>query len=360
MVRKNIYCWHRILSLVAAVPMILWSASGMLHQAGQWVKPKLQKEAIALAPVDASAIKISLQEALLQNKIEKITGGQIVKYRGEFFYQVRVKKNSPCIYLGAKDGQQLDKGDERFAVALAFEMIGNDNAHIAGREFLKKFTEHYRSSAKVLPVYELMINDADHTMLYIDTWERKLTFSSNDTKHAFHTWFGYLHSWKFLDPWKNIKIAALVLFSVIAFTAAVAGIYLYLLLPAISREKRAKNVMNRRRNYHRWVGIIASFSMLLFAFSGAMHAFIDFFPADTGQGEPWHKTVFNQLHMFRFTQGISKDFRFWLLMIFAFINLLTVLTGLVLVTRLVIKRKKSPSSPYSGNFTRGQLILQRV
>ncbi len=340
MIRKNIYRWHRILSLIAAVPMILWSGSGMLHQAGQWVKPKLKKEVVALAPVDSSAIKISLQYALQENRIEKITASQIVKYRGEYFYQVRVKKNNPCVYLGVKDGQQLDKGDERFAVALAFEMMGNENAHIAGREFIKKFTEHYRSSAKVLPVYELMINDADHTMLYIDTWDRKLTFSSNKQKHAFHTWFGYLHSWKFLDPWKNIKIAALVLFSLIAFTAAVAGIYLYLLLPAIGREKRAKNVINRRRNYHRWVGIIASFSMLLFAFSGALHAFIDFLPAGNTQGDSWHKTVFNQLHLFRFTNAVSKDFRFWLLMLFAFINLLTVVTGLVLVTRLVAKRSK--------------------
>jgi hypothetical protein len=37
---------------------------------------------------------------------------------------------------------------------------------------------------------------------------------------------------------------------------------------------------------------------------------------------------------------VGKDFRFWLLMGFAFINLMTVVTGLILVGRVVAKRGK--------------------
>lgn len=349
MIRKKLYKWHRMLSLIAAVPMILWSASGMLHQAGAWVKPKLKKDSVVLAKVDSAAIKMSLEKALRHNCIDAITASRIVKYRNDFFYQVKVKKNEPAVYLSVTDGRELDKGDERFAVALAFEMIGDENAHIGERKFITEFSDMYRSSAKVLPVHCLSIHDGNHTHIYLDTWDRKLTFANNKQKHAFHTWFGYLHSWKFLDRWKYAKSMALVLYSLIAFLAAVAGIYLYLILPAISREKRQKNVLQRRRNYHRWVGIIASFSMLLFSFSGALHALVDILPLDKTTGEPWHKQIFNHLHMFRFTNAVGKDFRFWLLMIFAFVNLLTVVTGLVMVTRFVAKRKKEKTLSFTIN-----------
>ena len=340
MFRKKIYKMHRMLSLIAAVPMIMWSVSGMLHQAGAWAKPKLAKDSVAPAKFDQSNLKISVPAALKRNCIQKILGLYIVEYDNKLYYQVRIKKDTPSVYLSVIDGHELENGEERYAVSLAFKMLGNDNAHLAHREFINKFSEKYRASAKVLPVFCVMIKDDNHTNLYIDTWNRKVTFADNKQRHAFHKWFGYLHSWKFLDQWKYAKGIALITYSLIALIAAVLGVYLYLVLPAISREKREKSIMNRRKNYHRWIGIIASFSMILFAFSGALHAMVDFFPVDKTNPEPWHKTLFNHLHMFRFTNAIGKDFRFWLLMIFAFINLLTVVTGLILVTRFVTKSVK--------------------
>lgn len=340
MIRKKIYKWHRWLSIIVAVPMIMWSVSGMMHQAGQWVKPKTKKDTVALAQADTSALKISLDNALHQNCYDKIAGSQVVQYRGEYFYQVRLKKLEPCVYISAVDGRLLDRGDERFAISLAFEMLANENAHFGHREFINQFSDRYRKSSKVLPVYGIDVHDGNHTQLYIDTWNRKLTFASNKQRHAFHKWFGYLHSWKFLDRWEFAKAIALTIYSTIAFFAAVLGIYLYLILPVIKKEKREKNRLQRRRHYHRWVGIVASFSMLMFSFSGALHALSDILPVDKTSAEPWHKTIFDNLHMFRFTNAVGKDFRFWVLMIFALINLMTVLTGLIMLTRFVVKKKK--------------------
>jgi hypothetical protein len=339
MLRRKIYKWHRVLSLLAAVPMIMWSVSGMLHQAGAWAKPKLAKESVAPAKFSESDLAISLSEALERNRIEKMEDFQVVAYAGELYYQVRVKKDAPHIYLSATDGRELEKGEERYAVKLAFEMLGDANAQITHREFITQFSEKYRVSAKVLPVYCIMLKDENHTSIFIDTWNRKVTFADNKQRHAFHKWFGYLHSWKFLNGYPYTKAIALTAYSLIAFIAAVAGIYLYLLLPAISKEKLAKNSLQRRRNYHRWIGIIASLSMLLFSFSGALHALVDILPVDK-TGEPWHKQIFNHLHMFRFTNAVSKDFRFWLLMLLAFINFLTVATGLAMMTRFLTRRAR--------------------
>lgn len=355
MFRKKIYKWHRMLSLLAAVPMIMWSASGMLHQAGQWWKPKTIMDIVKVDRIDSSALEISLDSALRQNCYAKVQGSRIVQYRDQYFYQVRIKKNEPCVYISATNGGLLINGDEEYAVSLAFKMLDNPNAHITHRQFITEFDEHYRSSAKVLPVFGLGVKDGDSTHLYIDTYAGKLTAADNKQRHAFHTWFGYLHSWKFLDRWRYAKGIALVSYSLIALLAAILGIYLYMILPAISREKREKNVMNRRKNYHRWIGVFASFSMILFAFSGALHALVDFFPVDKTNAEPWHKTLFNHLHMFRFTQSVSKDFRFWLLMIFAFINFVTVATGLIMVTRFVVKRRKKAVPVFGQQFPAGKL-----
>lgn len=337
MIRKKIYKWHRVLSIIAAIPMIAWSVSGILHQAGSWAKPKLVKDSVAPARFNRSDIKVSLPVALKWNCIDKMQALQIVEYNSKLYYQVRVKKDMPCVYIDVTDGNELDRGEERYAIALAFQMLGNENAHLAHREFVNKFSEKYRKSAKVLPVYCVMIKDENHTSLFIDTWNRKVAFADNMKRHAFHKWFGYLHSWKFLEPWQYAKAIALAVYSLIAFLAAAAGIYLYLLLPAISKEKRDKNASLRRKNNHRWVGIAASFSMLLFSFSGALHAFGDIWTVGAETG--WRKFVFDNLHMFRFTNAVGKDFRFWLLMILAFVNLLTVITGLVLLTRFVAKKR---------------------
>lgn len=138
MIRKKIYKWHRMLSLLAAVPMIMWSVSGMLHQAGQWWKPKTKMDEVKVK-VDSSALTISLDSALRQNCFAKVQGSRIVQYRDEYFYQVRIKKNESCVYISAINGELLINGDEAYAVALAFKMLDNPNAHITHRQFITAF-----------------------------------------------------------------------------------------------------------------------------------------------------------------------------------------------------------------------------
>src|SRR5690349_11634084 len=111
MIRKKIYKWHRMLSLLAAVPMIMWSVSGMLHQAGQWWKTKTKTEEVKVGKIDSGALKISLDSALRQNCYAKIQGSRIIEYRDQYFYQVRVQKDQPCVYISAIDGEQLYNGD---------------------------------------------------------------------------------------------------------------------------------------------------------------------------------------------------------------------------------------------------------
>jgi|ADGO01.1.fsa_nt_gi hypothetical protein len=117
--------------------------------------------------------------------IEKMEDFQVVAYAGELYYQVRVKKDAPHIYLSATDGRELEKGEERYAVKLAFEMLGDANAQITHREFITQFSEKYRASAKVLPVYCIMLKDENHTSIFIDTWNRKVTFADNNSDMRF-------------------------------------------------------------------------------------------------------------------------------------------------------------------------------
>jgi hypothetical protein len=482
MIRKNIYRWHRWLSLIAAVPIIMWSVSGLLHQANAWVRPVVKNERLAEVPLDTAAIGISLSAALQLNNIPSISNCRIVQYEGQYYYQVRVTDTLPALYLSTADGQLLEDGDKKYAVALAHHILGDSSLPVHKAERVTRFSGMYRASSKLLPVYAVHLHDADDTHVYVDTYGSRLAMATNRHAHQVHQWFGYLHAWKFLDRWKDAKEWALALFAIIAFAAAASGMYLYAILPAMSRQKRHQ-VWNRRRNQHRVIGIITSCTLLFFAFSGAYRALVKNKPtlaADThvtdrfasnqldvdlkdivrllnntqrllnislaaqgdqpavqllleeGKGQrslafyspvnrqithsagdyaaalamQWKKVdaeniasvelitafnneyrstnkrlpvykvslltpendrlyietttgylaaaennqtarsnfVFSHLHMFRFMESVSKDFRFWLLMFFAWLNLLTVVTGLVLGVRSVVKRNRRPNT----------------
>jgi|GEM_PF-1162609 len=480
MIRKNIYRWHRWLSLVAAVPILMWSVSGLLHQAGAWAKPVIKNERLVEAPLDTAVMRISLSAALQQNNIPAISNCRVVQYEGQYYYQVRITDSLPAIYLSTANGQPLQDGDKKYAVALAHHMLGDSTLPVHKVERLTRFSGMYRASSRLLPVYAVHLHDADDTHVYVDTYGGRLAMATNRRAHQVHQWFGHLHAWKFLDQWKDAKEWALAIFAMIAFAAAATGIYLYGILPAISPQKR-EQVWNRRRNQHRVIGIFTSCTLLLFAFSGAYRALVKNKPGlaadmhatnrfasnqldfdwkhiaglldehqrllnfslvaqgdepavqlllEEGTGRrslalytpasrqitqhakeyaaalamqwkqvpaakiasvelitafdneyrsnnkrlPVYKVslhtpekdrlyietttgylaaaendqtarnnfVFSQLHMFRFTETVSKDFRFWLLLFFAWLNLLTVVTGLILGMRAVVRRKRRP------------------
>ena len=66
----HIYRWHRISSLIVAVPVLMWSLSGFLHPIMSSFKPDVRNQFLPVTSIDTSKIHISLQQALLRNGIK--------------------------------------------------------------------------------------------------------------------------------------------------------------------------------------------------------------------------------------------------------------------------------------------------
>lgn len=273
--RKKAFKWHRWLSAIATVPLMMWAASAVLHQANAWFRPEFRKAAYEIAP----------------NISETQHAVALVKY----LYQ--------------------------------------QNSIVQSIKKIESFSHHYSEKNKVLPVFEVSMKSPDNTILYVDLSRGRIVTGSNEISRSIHKWFGHLHKWDFLESWPTSRVALIILFSLITLIAGWLGLYLYFLLPWLSR-RTPLTIAQKEKLWHRRIGVAVSLFMILFALTGLMHAVSDLYPA-FGQSE---KPFFDQLHMYRFTDGLGKQFRFWWLLVLASSFVLLIFSGLILLFRLMIKR----------------------
>jgi uncharacterized iron-regulated membrane protein len=217
MLRQKAYKWHRWSSAIAAVPLLMWASSGLLHQAGAWFKPDFKPQ--------------THQPSLGVNDVEKAT---------ELIY-----------HLYQRD--------------VAVESVRK----------ISSFDHNYSKRNKVLPVYEMVLATPDRTTLYVDVTGGRIITGSNRTTKAIHRWFGYLHKLSFLDRAPIARASLLIALSAVTLFAGWLGVYLYFLLPAFSKSKP----LQTSKLWHRRLGIMMSLFMMLFAFTGLTHAAADLVPS---------------------------------------------------------------------------------
>ncbi len=162
-----IYKWHRSLSLIIAIPVLLWAASGFMHPLMTNIRPKIATQSLIPFPVDSSRIKVSLQAALRQHHLDSIANFRLVHIDTNWFYQVQpathyasgtVGVNSfagngqpassgyPAgtanipVYLSCTNGNALPAGDWLYAQYLARQFLeGADvNASVASSSLSTK------------------------------------------------------------------------------------------------------------------------------------------------------------------------------------------------------------------------------
>lgn len=119
MIRKNIYKWHRTCSLIIAIPVLLWAMSGFMHPVMTSLRPAVALQSLPVEPIDSSQIKLTLEQALKQNKVDSIYSARLVHIDTNWFYQVSVSRNYNLWYISAKNGNVLAKGDWLYAQYLA-------------------------------------------------------------------------------------------------------------------------------------------------------------------------------------------------------------------------------------------------
>jgi len=303
-IRRNIYKWHRITSLIIAVPILLWTVSGFLHPVMGMFKPEVKNGMLPVAAIGTSRIKVSLQDALQQNKIGRLHNFRIVKLYEVYYYQIQQLEYDSLTYINCNTGNVLIDGDERYAAHLAqrflsepngskggghshhgmqanFAVIGDsrtnsgqivqEKSKVIGTELIKTFDGEYKGSNKLLPVYKVSFEREDGIRLYVETVADRLAAAVDDKKAWFTKFFAITHSWSFMDSWGGWKSALLGSISALCFVTSLFGFYIY----NISNKKKIKrtNSTQANRYWHRVLGNVFMITTLLYAFSGAWHAF---------------------------------------------------------------------------------------
>src|SRR5215203_731704 len=111
-IRKNIYRWHRISSLIVALPILLWALSGFLHPIINSFRPDVRNQVPPAPSIDTNKIHISLQQALYCNNITAFNNFRIIRLDNNYYYQVQQLKIDTLTYISCNDGGLLQHGDK--------------------------------------------------------------------------------------------------------------------------------------------------------------------------------------------------------------------------------------------------------
>lgn len=298
-IRKNIYRWHRVTSLIAAVPILLWSLSGFLYPVMNSFKPDVRNQFLPAMPIDTNKIQVSLQQALQQNNISVLHNFRIIKLDRSYYYQIQQINSDTLTYLSCVDGSLLRNGDRLYTSYLAqrylFEPIAKNKSKspghqmsmaadigsvavilnekksyqktkVTGVELLKKFNDEYKRSNALLPVYKVSFDRSDGIRLYIETSTDRLATAIDNKKAWFINFFGITHSWTFLNGLGQIKNVTIGAFSLLCFITSVLGFYVYNII-------NKKKTTSSSKSWHRTLGNVFVLTTALYGISGAWHAF---------------------------------------------------------------------------------------
>lgn len=302
MIRKNIYRWHRICSLIIAVPVLLWAVSGFLHPIMTNIRPEIATQVLPSVVADSSRIKVTVQEALQRNQVDSIYSVRLVNIDTNWFYQVKTTAHDELQYYSTLNGRQLKKGDWLYAQYIARQFLEGapapsvpaataaepgaahdccdaaascvlyttKGAGVGEVSLVTAFDGEYKSINRLLPVYKVSFYRKDGIRIYVETGQSRFAGAIDNRRAAFTRFFTLVHTFGWLDILGGGRFWLEILFTVLAFATTVMGIYIF----CITKTKRGTgNAVARARIYHRITAVIACLFTLGFTFSGAWHAF---------------------------------------------------------------------------------------
>lgn len=300
MIRKNIYKWHRISSLIIAIPVLLWAISGFMHPLMTTIKPKIATQTLIPQPIDPTALETPLSSALEQNDIKSIHTVRLVHIDTNWFYQVQLKNGEPPLYLSAKNGKSLRNGDKLYAQYIAKQFLqgqpktsgqgqivqasssGHDccdaatsciltdttGSLVESVEPITGFNKEYKYVNRLLPVYKVKFDRADSIRVYVETTQDRFAFAMDNRRAGFDRFFAICHTWDWLSDAGKLKYLLTGSITLLGFLTTIMGLYIFF----ITKTKKGSQPIAKARRSHRYISLTASLFTLMFTFSGSLHA----------------------------------------------------------------------------------------
>ncbi|WP_136668805.1 PepSY domain-containing protein [Flavobacterium sp. H122] len=273
--KQKVYKWHKIFAIIIVIPLLLWCLSGIMHPLmAHFFKPKIANEILTRQPFDSGKIKIGIKEALLKNNIAEIKNFRLVAFNGNQFYQIKTLNDS-IIYLDTRNADFLSNGDKLYGEWLARYFLDDKKSAVKKQELITRFDSQYKYVNRYIPVHKVSFEREDEIQVYVETTTDKLATFNPKSRQLYIWFFNTFHNWSFLDVIANegIKIyVMLLLLSVIVFSA-VSGLIIYGFFWKQFKKVKTDDSHSKWRKYHRQTGLALAFFTVMFAFSGAFHAF---------------------------------------------------------------------------------------
>lgn len=279
-IQRNMYRWHRIIGIIALVPTIFWTASGVMHPfMSHWFKTKIANEFYKAETTKQDEVKLTAGQALTQNQITSFKNIRFVKFNQKSYYQVKNAKGN-LLYFNTIDGKPLPNGDILFAEQIARFMLADSTSKIKSIEKLTEFTEEYPYVNRILPAYKVSFDRPDKMDLYVETEQSRFIVFNDAKRKVFIKIFDIFHNWDFLNAISNntIRIIVMMIFLTIIIASAVGGLVIYGFMWGKFKPTKKENQVSIFRKYHRSIGLWTSFVTFTFAFSGIYHATRKFTP----------------------------------------------------------------------------------
>lgn len=280
--KRNFYKWHRVLGLISLVPVIFWALSGLSHPfMSNWFRPVIANESFTPVTQNQMSPALSIQQVMDQNHLTELRNFGLVKFDKGTYYQV-LGKDSSCNYYSAADGKLLADGDRSYAVYLARYFTQDSISNIKSLTLQTKFDIQYQPINRLLPVWKVAFDRPDGMDVYVETSHSRMGTFNNNTRKAFLWIFAQFHTWDFLAQLGGEQFRLIILMVLVSamFLSLLSGLIVYGLFwksfKAVQQKRKQNSADDKRfiHRYHRQVGLIISFIMLMFITSGGFHIYV--------------------------------------------------------------------------------------
>lgn len=281
-VKSNFYKWHRVLGLMALVPVIFWTVSGLSHPfMSNWFRPFIPQEVFHPKTQSEMQPQLSLQEVLDRNHLTEIRNFGLVNFDKGTFYQI-LNRDSSYQYYSANNGNLLPKGDQLYAIYLARYFTNDKKTPIKEASLQTTFDDYYQPINHLLPVWKISFDRPDGMDIYAETSQSRLATFNNNTRKGFLWIFEQFHTWQFLAAigGEKFRIVVLLIIVSVMFLSLLSGLTVYGLFwkkfKSIQQKRKAEGREDKRfvHRFHRQIGLIVSFVMFTFVTSGAFHLLV--------------------------------------------------------------------------------------
>lgn len=126
-----------------------------------------------------------------------------------------IKPTGPAIYIDAATGQVAPDGDREIALAIARRFSGAPDEAVTNMELVTRFSHEYDFRNKRLPVWRVDYAEPVNATLFVDTGSGVLVDRVEDWEKPERLVFSMIHKWNFLFPigrlGLNVAVGALVI-----------------------------------------------------------------------------------------------------------------------------------------------------